>query len=249
MKILVTLKRAIDYNVHIQVKPDGTGVETENVKMSMNPFDEIAIEEAVRIKERGECESIIAVSIGELGAQETIRQALAIGADRGLLIQSNEMHEPYIIAQILSQVVHAEKPDLVLMGKQAIDDDCNQTGQILAGMLGWPQATFASKLVCEPERFLVTREVDQGLETIAVNKPAVVTTDLRLNEPRYISLPNILKAKQKPLDIKDVAAYKIDLTPRTQILHVAKPEKKSGGVKFKDAAEFIRCLQEKGVLS
>src|SRR6195256_1091724 len=223
MKVLVAVKRVVDFNVKIRVKSDGSGVELANVKMSMNPFDEIAVEEAVRLKEKSQVQAIVAVSIGPTKSQETIRTALSMGADRGILIETpdGQAIEPLAVAKILKGVIDAEKPAFIILGKQAIDDDCNQTGQMLAALLGWPQATFASKIVIEGDAALVTREVDGGLQTIGVTLPAVITTDLRLNEPRYASLPNIMKAKKKPLDVKTVADYGIDVTPRLKVVKVA----------------------------
>src|SRR6516162_6058016 len=214
MKVLVPVKRVVDYNVKIRVKPDGSGVELANVKMSMNPFDEIAVEEAIRLKEAGKATEIIAVSIGSQQAAETIRTALAMGADRGILVKVDGIVEPLAVAKILKGVVEAEQPGLVILGKQAIDDDCNQTGQMLAALLGWPQGTFASKVVIDGDNLTVTREVDGGLETVALKLPAVVTTDLRLNEPRYVSLPNIMKAKKKPIAIIKAEELGVDIKPR-----------------------------------
>src|ERR1700754_3860614 len=221
MKIIVAVKRVVDFNVKIRVKPDGSGVELANIKMSMNPFDEIAVEEAIRLKEAGKATEIIAVSIGPQQASETIRTALAMGADRGILVKVDGVVEPLAVAKILKGVVDEEKPGLVIMGKQAIDDDCNQTGQMLAALLGWPQGTFASKLALEGESVSVTREVDGGLQTVKLKGPAIVTTDLRLNEPRYASLPNIMKAKSKPLAQKTPADYGVDVTPRLKTLKVS----------------------------
>src|SRR6187200_1320872 len=214
MKILVPVKRVVDFNVKIRVKPDGSGVELSNVKMSMNPFDEIAVEEAVRLKEQGKATEIVAVSIGPQQAGETIRTALAMGADRGILVKTDAVVEPLAVAKILKAIVEAEQPGLVIMGKQAIDDDSNQTGQMLAALLGWPQGTFASKIVIEGDAVMVTREVDGGLQTVKLKAPAIVTTDLRLNEPRYASLPNIMKAKKKPIEEKTPEAYGVDVSPR-----------------------------------
>ena len=249
MKVLVPVKRVVDYNVKIRVKQDGTGVELANVKMSMNPFDEIAIEEAIRLKEAGKATEIIAVSIGPQQASETIRTALAMGADRGILVKVDQIVEPLAVAKILKAIVDAEKPGLVILGKQAIDDDCNQTGQMLAALLGWPQATFASKLVFEGDAALVTREVDGGLETLKLKLPLVVTTDLRLNEPRYPSLPNIMKAKKKPLEIKKPADYGVDIAPRLKVLKTVEPPGRKAGVKVANAAELVAKLKEVGVLS
>jgi electron transfer flavoprotein beta subunit len=251
MKILVPVKRVVDFNVKIRVKPDGSGVELANVKMSMNPFDEIAVEEAIRIKERGQASEIVAVSIGPPKAQETIRTALAMGADRGILIETDEgaIVEPLTVAKLLKGVVGIEKPDLVLLGKQAIDDDCNQTGQMLAALLGWPQGTFASKVIPGEHYLLVTREVDGGLETLRLNLPAVVTTDLRLNEPRYASLPNIMKAKKKPLDIKRPADFGVEIVPRLKVLKTAEPPGRKSGVKVGSVGELVaRLKNEAGVI-
>src|SRR3982751_762359 len=223
MKVLVPVKRVVDYNVKIRVKTDGSGVELANVKMSMNPFDEIAVEEAIRLKEKGVATEIVAVSIGPQQAAETIRTALAMGADRGILVKVDGIVEPLAVAKILKGIVEEEKPGLVIMGKQAIDDDSNQTGQMLAALLGWPQGTFASKIVIEGSDILVTREVDGGLQTVRLKGPAVVTTALRLTEPRYASLPNIMKAKKKPIDEKAPDAYGVDVTPRLEIVKTAEP--------------------------
>ena len=251
MKILVPVKRVVDYNVKIRVKSDGSGIELANVKMSMNPFDEIAVEEAVRIKDKGGATEIVIVSIGPAKAQETIRTALAIGADRGILIETAESAsvEPLAVAKLLKAVVAAETPDLVIMGKQAIDDDCNQTGQMLAALLGWSQGTFASKLVIDGGSASVTREIDGGLETLKLKLPAVVTTDLRLNEPRYPSLPNIMKAKKKPLDVKTPEAFGVDIAPRLKVLKTAEPATRKAGVKVASVAELVQKLKtEAGVL-
>jgi electron transfer flavoprotein beta subunit len=251
MKILVPVKRVVDYNVKIRVKPDGTGIELANVKMSMNPFDEIAVEEAIRLKEKGVVTEIIAVSIGSTKSQETIRTALAMGADRGILVETpdGELIEPLAVAKLLKALVVAEQPALVILGKQAIDDDCNQTGQMLAALLGWPQATFASKIVIEGGNAHVTREVDGGLETLALKLPVIVTTDLRLNEPRYASLPNIMKAKKKPLDIKKPADLGVDITPRLKVLKTVEPPTRKSGVKVATAAELVAKLKsEAGVI-
>jgi electron transfer flavoprotein beta subunit len=251
MKVLVAVKRVVDFNVKIRVKSDGSGVELANVKMSMNPFDEIAVEEVVRLKEKGKVTEIVAVSIGPIKSQETIRTALSMGADRGLLIETPEGQaiEPLSVAKILKGVIDAEKPAFVILGKQAIDDDCNQTGQMLAALLGWPQATFASKLVIEGDAALVTREVDGGLETLKLRLPLVVTTDLRLNEPRYPSLPNIMKAKKKPLDVKKPADYGVDVSPRLNVLKTVEPPGRKAGVRVANAAELIAKLKEVGALS
>ncbi|HEX5600618.1 MAG TPA: electron transfer flavoprotein subunit beta/FixA family protein [Hyphomicrobiaceae bacterium] len=251
MKVLVPVKRVVDFNVKIRVKPDGSGVELANVKMSMNPFDEIAVEEAIRLKEKGVASEIVAVSIGPSKAQETIRTALAMGADRGILIETDEgvTVEPLAVAKLLKAVVQEEQPSLVILGKQAIDDDCNQTGQMLAALLGWPQATFASKLVIEDGDARVTREVDGGLETLKLKLPAVVTTDLRLNEPRYASLPNIMKAKKKPLDVKKVADFGVDIAPRLKVLKTSEPPARKAGVKVSSVAELVEKLRtEAGVI-
>ena len=243
MKILVAVKRVIDYNVQIRVKEDNTGVVTDNVKMSTNPPDDNAIEEAVKIKEAGKATEVIAVSVGEEKAQETVRKALAVGADKGILIKTDGVLEPLAVSKLLQKIVEKEKPDLVFMGKQAIDDDCNQTGQMLAALLNWPQATFASKIQIKEKSLEVTREVDEGLETIEVNVPAIVTCDLRLNEPRYASLPNIMKAKKKPLDIIDIDSLGIDTTPRIKTLKVIEPPKRKAGVMVSDVKELVKKLK------
>jgi len=249
MKVLVAVKRVVDYNVKVRVKADGTGVETANVKMSMNPFDEIAVEEAIRLKEAGKATEIVAVSIGPQQAAETIRTALAMGADRGILVKTDVTVEPLAVAKILKAVIDAEQPGLVIMGKQAIDDDSNQTGQMLAALLNWPQGTFASKLVIEGSDVLVTREVDGGLQTVRLKGPAVVTTDLRLNEPRYASLPNIMKAKKKPIDDKTPEAYGVDVKPRLEIVKTTEPPSRKSGVKVGSVAELVGKLKnEAGVL-
>ncbi|MDC7786849.1 electron transfer flavoprotein subunit beta/FixA family protein [Rhodoplanes sp. TEM] len=249
MKVLVTVKRVVDYNVKVRVKPDGSGVELANVKMSMNPFDEIAVEEAIRLKEAGKATEIVAVSIGPAQAAETIRTALAMGADRGILVKTDGIVEPLAVAKILAKVVAEEAPGLVVMGKQAIDDDCNQTGQMLAALLGWPQGTFASKVVLEGDGVTVTREVDGGLQTVALKGPAIVTTDLRLNEPRYASLPNIMKAKKKPIAEKAPADYGVDVAPRLEVLKTVEPAGRKGGVKVGSVAELVGKLKdEAGVL-
>src|SRR5437660_8762139 len=249
MKILVPVKRVVDYNVKIRVKTDGSGVELANVKMSMNPFDEIAVEEAIRLREQGKATEIVCVSIGPQQAAETIRTALAMGADRGILVKTETSPEPLAVAKILKGIVDEEKPELVILGKQAIDDDCNQTGQMLAALLGWPQGTFASKIVIDGSDLQVTREVDGGLQTVKLKGPAIVTTDLRLNEPRYASLPNIMKAKKKPIADKGAADYGVDLTPRLEILKTSEPPGRKGGVKVKDVAELVSKLKtEAGVL-
>jgi electron transfer flavoprotein beta subunit len=251
MKVLVAVKRVVDFNVKIRVKSDGSGVELANVKMSMNPFDEIAVEEVVRLKEKGKVTEIVAVSIGPTKSQETIRTALSMGADRGILIETPEGQaiEPLAVAKILKGVVDAEKPGFVILGKQAIDDDSNQTGQMLSALLGWSQATFASKLVIEDNAAHVTREVDGGLETLKLSLPLVVTTDLRLNEPRYASLPNIMKAKKKPLEIKKPADYGVDIAPRLKVIKTVEPPGRKAGVKVANAAELVAKLKEVGVLS
>ena len=243
MKILVPVKRVIDYNVKIRVKPDGSGVETANVKMSMNPFDEIAVEESVRLKEAGTATEVIAVSLGVQASQETIRTALAMGADRGIHVVTDQEVQPLAVAKALAAIVAREKPDLVLMGKQAIDDDCNQTGQMLAALLGWSQGTFASKLVVSDGGVTVTREVDGGLETVRLTLPAVVTVDLRMNEPRYASLPNIMKAKKKPIAALTPADLGVDLAPRLKTLKVEEPPKRKGGVKVASVEALVEKLR------
>ena len=249
MKIVVPAKRAVDYNVKIRVKADGSGVELANVKMSMNPFDEIALEEALRIKEAGKASEVVVVSIGPAQAAETIRAGLAMGADRGVLIKTEGAVEPLAVAKLLKGVVEAEGPGLVIMGKQAIDDDCNQTGQMLAALLGWAQATFASKVVLGDGSVEVTREVDGGLQTLELKTPAVITTDLRLNEPRYASLPNIMKAKKKPIDEKSPSDFGVDVTPRLKILKTSEPPARAAGVKVGSVAELVAKLKdEAGVL-
>jgi electron transfer flavoprotein beta subunit len=248
MKVLVPVKRVVDFNVKVRVKADGSGVELANVKMSMNPFDEIAVEEAIRLKEKGAATEIVAVSIGPQQASETIRTALAMGADRGILVKVDGVVEPLAVAKILKGVVEEEKPGLVIMGKQAIDDDCNQTGQMLAALLGWPQGTFASKLVLEGESVSVTREVDGGLQTVKLKGPAIVTTDLRLNEPRYASLPNIMKAKKKPVEEKTPADFGVDVAPRLAVIKTTEPPGRRAGVKLGSAAELVGKLKEAGVL-
>jgi electron transfer flavoprotein beta subunit len=249
MKILVPVKRVVDYNVKIRVRPDGSGVELANIKMSMNPFDEIAVEEEIRQKEAGKATEIVAVSIGPQQASETIRTALAMGADRGILVKADGVIEPLAVAKILKAIVEAEKPGLVILGKQAIDDDSNQTGQMLAALLGWAQGTFASKLVLDGDNVSVTREVDGGLQTVKLKAPAIVTTDLRLNEPRYASLPNIMKAKKKPIDEKSPADYGVDIAPRLQVISTAEPSGRKSGVKVGSVAELVGKLKdEAGVL-
>ncbi len=251
MKVLVAVKRVVDYNVKIRVRSDGSGVELANVKMSMNPFDEIAVEEMVRLKEKGLVTEIVAVSIGPVKSQETIRTALSMGADRGLLIETPDgtAVEPLTVAKLLKGAVEAEQPKFIILGKQAIDDDCNQTGQMLAALLAWPQATFASKLVIEGDTAMVTREVDGGLETIKIGLPAVVTTDLRLNEPRYPSLPNIMKAKKKPLDVKKPADYGVEIAQRLKVIKTVEPPGRKAGIKVANAAELVAKLKEAGALS
>ena len=249
MKILVPVKRVVDYHVQIRVKPDGSGVELANVKMSMNPFDETAVEEALRQKEAGKAAEVVVVSIGPPQAAETIRTALAMGADRGVLVKTDALVEPLAVAKILKGVAAAEQPGLVIMGKQAIDDDCNQTGQMLAALLGWGQGAFASKVVIGDGSVEVTREVDGGLQTVSLRLPAVVTADLRLNEPRYASLPNIMKAKKKPIDEKTPADFGVDVTPRLKVLKTAEPGGRKAGVKVKSVAELVAKLHgEAGVI-
>lgn len=249
MKILVPVKRVIDFNVKVRVKSDGSGVELANVKMSMNPFDEISIEEAIRLKESGKATEIVVVSIGPQQAQETLRTGLAMGADRGILIKTDQTIEPLAVAKILKSVVEEEKPDLVILGKQAIDDDCNQTGQMLSAMLGWSQGTFASNIDVGEGTLDVTREVDGGLETIQIKLPAIVTTDLRLNEPRYASLPNIMKAKKKPIDVKSAEDFGVDLTPRLTVLSTVEPPVRKAGVIVTSVKELVSKLRdEAGVL-
>jgi electron transfer flavoprotein beta subunit len=249
MKILVPVKRVVDYNVKIRVKPDGSGVELANVKMSMNPFDEIAVEEALRLKEKGAATEIVVVSIGPQGAAETIRTALAMGADRGIHVKTDSIVEPLAVAKILKGVVGEEAPGLVILGKQAIDDDANQTGQMLAALLGWPQGTFASKVELAGDSVAVTREVDGGLQTVKLKTPAIVTTDLRLNEPRYASLPNIMKAKKKPIDEKAPDSYGVDIAPRLKVIKTTEPGGRKAGVKVASVAELVGKLKnEAGVL-
>ena len=247
MKILVPVKRVIDYNVKPRVKADGTGVDLANVKMSMNPFDEIAVEEAIRLREKGVAAEVIVVSVGPAKASETLRTALAMGADRAILVQSDEAVEPLGVAKILQAIVGEEAPGLVILGKQAIDDDSNQTGQMLAALLGRPQGTFASRVEVDGEHVNVTREVDGGLETVRLALPAIVTTDLRLNEPRYASLPNIMKAKSKPLAIKTPADYGVDVAPRLKVLKVVEPAQRSAGIKLADVDALVGKLKELGV--
>jgi len=243
MKILVGVKRVIDYNVKVRVKADGTGVETANVKMSMNPFDEIAVEEAIRLKEKGIATEIVAVSMGQAAAQETIRTALAMGADRGILVLTDAELQPLAVAKLFKALVAKESPQLVILGKQAIDDDCNQTGQMLAALLGWSQGTFASKIAIADGRIEVVREVDGGLETVTLKLPAIITTDLRLNEPRYASLPNIMKAKKKPIETLAPDALGVDPAPRLVTLKVVEPPKRQSGVKVKDVGELVDKLK------
>lgn len=247
MKVLVPVKRVIDYNLKPRVKPDGSGVDLTNVKMAMNPFDEIAVEEAVRLKEKGAAKEVVVVSIGPAKVQETIRTALAMGADRGILIQTDEEVESLAVAKLLARIVADEGPALVILGKQAIDDDCNQTGQMLAALLGRPQGTFASKIDIGDGAVQVTREVDGGLETVSLQLPAIVTADLRLNEPRYASLPNIMKAKSKPLVTKTPADYGVDVTRRLETLRMSEPVQRSGGVKVADIDELVAKLKALGV--
>src|SRR5438874_7024360 len=248
MKILVPVKRVVDFNVKIRVKTDGSGVELANVKMSMNPFDEIAVEEALRLKEKGQASEIVCVSIGLPQAAETIRTGLAMGADRGILVKTDKALEPLAVAKILKAVVEQKKPGLVIMGKQAIDDDCNQTGQMLAALTGWAQGTFASKLTIEGSDVQVTREVDGGLQTVKLKGPAIVTTDLRLNEPRYASLPNIMKAKKKPIAEKTAADYGVDAKPRLEVVKTVEPASRKSGVKVGSPAELVGKLKDAGVL-
>jgi electron transfer flavoprotein beta subunit len=243
MKALVSVKRVVDYNVKVRVKSDGSGVETANVKMSMNPFDEIAVEEAMRLKEAGVVKEVVAVSCGVAACQETLRTALAIGADRAILVESAEELQPLAVAKLLKAVCDKEKPSIVIMGKQAIDDDSNQTGQMLAALMGWPQATFASKVTIAEGKAEVTREVDGGLETISIKLPAVITTDLRLNEPRYVTLPNIMKAKKKPLENLKPDALGVDVAPRLATLKVTDPPKRKAGIKVPDAAALVDKLR------
>ncbi len=243
MKVLVAVKRVVDYNVKIRVKADETGVELANVKMAMNPFDEIAVEEAVRMKEAGRATEIVAVSLGTSACQETIRYAMALGADRGILVQTDQELEPLAVAKLLQAVAERENPDLVILGKQAIDDDCNQTGQMLAALLDWPQGTFASKVELGDGEMQVTREIDGGLETVKLNLPAVVTTDLRLNEPRYAKLPNIMKAKRKPLDVIAAADTGVDLAPRLMTLKVSEPSQREAGIRVGSVSELVDKLR------
>src|SRR5712672_3267097 len=244
MKILVPVKRVVDKDIKIRIKSDNSGVELANVKMSMNPFDEIAVEEAIRLKEKGQATEIICVSIGPQQASETNRTALAMGADRGILVKTDGPTEPLAVAKILKGIVAEESPGLVILGKQAIDDDCNQTGQMLAALLGWPQGTFASKIVIDGEHLLVTREVDGGLQTVKLKSPAIVTTDLRLNEPRYASLPNIMKAKKKPIDEKSPADYGVDVAPRLEVVKTSEPPGRKAGAKVGSVAELVAKLKD-----
>src|SRR6184192_4254076 len=249
MKVLVPVKRVIDYNVKVRVKADQSGVDLANVKMSMNPFDEIAVEEAVRLKEKGKATEVVILSVGPQQASETIRTALAMGADRGILVKTDQMVEPLAVAKILKAVVEAEQPGFVITGKQAIDDDANQVGQMLAALLGWPQGTFAHSLELTDGSARITREIDGGLQTVEVKLPAVMTTDLRLNQPRYASLPNIMKAKKKPIEVKSPADYGADVTPRLKVISTGEPPKRQAGVKVKSVAELVAKLKsEAGVL-
>jgi electron transfer flavoprotein beta subunit len=248
MKVLVPVKRVVDYNVKVRVKSDETGVELANLKMSMNPFDEIAVEEAVRLKEKGKASEVVIVSVGPAQSSETIRTALAMGADRGILVKTEGEVEPLAVAKILKAICDGEKPRLVITGKQAIDDDCNQTGQMLAALMGWPQGTFAHKLELDEHTAHIEREIDGGLQTVEVRLPAVMTTDLRLNEPRYASLPGIMKAKKKPIEEKTPADYGVDAAPRLKVLKVCEPPKRQAGVKVKSVGELLDKLHEAGVL-
>src|SRR6266705_1086292 len=249
MKILVAVKRVVDFNVKVRVRPDGSGVETANVKMSMNPFDEIAVEEAIRLKEAGTATEVVAVSCGVQACQETLRTALALGADRAILVETEVELQPLAVAKLLRAIVQKENPQLVILGKQAIDDDCNQTGQMLAALLGWSQGTFASKVVIEGSDLLVTREVDGGLQTVKLKAPAIVTTDLRLNEPRYASLPNIMKAKKKPIDEKTPESYGVNVKPRLEVVKTAEPPGRKAGVKVASVEDLVaRLKNEAGVL-
>ncbi len=249
MKILVPVKRVVDYNVKVRVKPDQSGVDLANVKMSMNPFCEIAVEEAIRLKEKGVATEIVVASIGPAQAQETLRTALAMGADRGILVETDGTVEPLAVAKTLKAIVAEENPDVVILGKQAIDDDANQTGQMLAALLDWPQGTFASEVVIADGKANVTREIDGGLQTVALELPAVITTDLRLNEPRYASLPNIMKAKRKPIDMKKPEDFGVDFAPRLEVVKVTEPAKREAGIKVADVAELVSKLKdEAGVL-
>lgn len=249
LRILVPVKRVVDFNVKIRVKPDGTGVELANVKMSMNPFDENAVEEAVRLKEAGEASEVVAVSIGPAKAEDTLRAALAMGADRAILVRNDGPVEPLAVAKILKGVVGEEEPDLVILGKQAIDDDCSQTGQMLAALLGWGQATFASKIEPEGDRLVVTREVDGGMQKVSVSLPAIVTADLRLNEPRYASLPNIIKARKKPLQVKTATDYGVDPSPRLTVLKTEEPKSRGAGIKLASVDELVARLKAEAGIS
>jgi electron transfer flavoprotein beta subunit len=248
MKVLVPVKRVIDFNVAVRVKADRSGVDLANVKMSINPFDEIAVEEAIRLKEKGKAAEIVAVSIGPAQSGETIRTALAMGADRGILVKHEGTLEPLAVARVLKAIADEEKPGLVIMGKQAIDDDCNQAGQMLAALLNWPQGTFAAKLEIRGQEAVVTREVDGGLQTVALKLPAVITTDLRLNQPRYASLPNIMKARKKPIAEKTLTDFGIDPTPKLKLIEVTEPEKRRAGARVANAAELVERLRERGVI-
>ncbi|RJF95463.1 electron transfer flavoprotein subunit beta/FixA family protein [Noviherbaspirillum saxi] len=243
MKVLVPVKRVVDYNVKVRVKSDGSGVDIASVKMSMNPFDEIAVEEATRLKERGKVTEVVAVSAGVAQCQETLRTAMAIGADRGILVETDVELQPLAVAKLIKAIADKEQPQLVILGKQAIDDDCNQTGQMLAALLGWPQATFASKVTIEDGKATVTREVDGGLETVALQLPAIVTTDLRLNEPRYVTLPNIMKAKKKPLETLRPADLGVDVAPRLKTLQVTEPPRRAAGIVVKSINELVSRLR------
>ncbi|HEY8027193.1 MAG TPA: electron transfer flavoprotein subunit beta/FixA family protein [Burkholderiaceae bacterium] len=243
MKVLVPVKRVVDYNVKVRVKSDGSGVDIANVKMSMNPFDEIAVEEAMRLKEAGKATEVVAISCGVTQCGETLRTAMAIGADRGILVETDVELQPLAVAKLLKALADKEQPQLIILGKQAIDDDCNQTGQMLAALLGWPQATFASKVVVDGDKVNVTREVDGGLETVSLSLPAIITTDLRLNEPRYVTLPNIMKAKKKTLDVVKPADLGVDVAPRLKTLKVVEPAKRSAGIKVPDAATLVAKLR------
>src|SRR5579872_1839803 len=248
MKVLVPVKRVVDYNVKVRVKSDGTGVELANVKMSMNPFDEIAVEEALRLKEAGKATEVVCVSIGPQQSAETIRAGLAMGADRGILVKTDQPPEPLAVAKLLKAVVQKEEPGLVILGKQAIDDDCNQTGQMLAALLAWSQGTFASKVALDGDALAVTREVDGGLQTVKLKMPAIVTTDLRLNEPRYASLPNIMRAKKKPIEDKTAADYGVDIKPRLEVVKTSEPPVRKAGVKVKTVAELVSSMKSAGAI-
>ena len=248
MKVLVAVKRVIDFNVAVRVKADRSGVDLTNVKMAINPFDEIAVEEAVRQKEKGKVTEIVAVSIGPAAAQETLRTALAMGADRAILVKHDAEIEPLAVAKILKAICEQEQPRLVILGKQAIDDDCNQVGQMLAALLSWPQGTFAASLEIQAEKAVVTREVDGGLQTVELQLPAIITTDLRLNEPRYASLPNIMKARKKPIAEKSISDFGVDPTPRLKVLEVTSPEKRRSGMRVVSVTELVGKLRERGVI-